>query len=576
MAGAALAALLQGCSGPEKPTATPAPTQAPAQANDWFVDVAARSGLDFVHRSGRAGQYYLPEIMSGGCAFVDYDNDGDLDVFMVQAGLLEPPGDAAGRSSRPRTGKDADRLYRNDSVPGAGALRFTDVTAKSGIATRGYGQGVAVGDFDNDGWADLYVTSFGPNQLLRNRGDSTFEDVTGTAGADDPRWSTSASFLDFDRDGWLDLFVANYVAFAFPVHKPCYYHGRVDYCSPLSYEPLSHRLLRNRGDSTFEDVSERSRVLTERGNGLGVVAADLDGDGWIDLYVANDQMPNLLWKNQRDGTFRDVGLESGAALSADGSSEASMGVDAGDVDEDGDLDLFMTHLLGGKNTLYVSEGGRTFDDASVRSGVSPPSQTTTGFGTAWVDYDNDGRLDLMVANGSVSALPALLEEGDPFPYAQRNQLFRNEGTGRLRDVSAQAGAAFQLRGTSRGAAFGDVDNDGDVDVLVGQIDGPVRLLQNQVGSRQHWLGVRLLTGGRDALGARAVLRSDGGSSLWRRVRADGSYLSASDPRIVFGLGAGRAGAVLEVHWPDGTRERFRDLPHGRYTSVSQGSGERVP
>jgi hypothetical protein len=548
----------------------------PADATDRFVDVAAAVGIDFAQRSGRASAFYLPEIMGSGAALFDYDGDGDLDAYLVQAGRLEAPGDATGRSSAPRAGAGSDRLYRNE-LEETGTLRFRDVTEGSRIATRGYGQGVAVGDFDNDGRPDLYVTSFGPNQLLRNRGDGTFEDVTERAGVSDHRWSTSASFLDYDRDGWLDLYVANYVDFVFRIHKPCFTpYGQPDYCSPTAFQPTTHRLFRNRRDGTFEDVSESARILGAPGNGLGVVAADVDGDGWVDIYVANDQMENFLWLNQRDGTFRNVALERGAALSLDGSPEASMGVDAGDLDEDGDLDIYVTHLTAQKNTLYVNDGGGFFTDRSFQSGLGGPGQKTTGFGTAWLDFDNDGRLDVLVVNGTVFAIPERARAGDPFPYRQADQLFHNEGGGRFRDVTPEAGAAFRIEGASRGAAFGDVDNDGDVDVLVSRVDDTARLLRNRGDASHRWLGVRLVTGTRDALGARAVLRRPGAAPLWRRARADGSYLSANDPRVTFGLGPQGGGGDLDVVWPDGRRERFRGLPVGRYSDVVQGRGEPLP
>jgi len=577
-----LALAVPACRRPSRPAESPAPAPAraapaaaAASAGDWFVDRAAADGLDFVHRSGRAGQYYLPEIMSHGAALFDFDGDGDLDVYVVQSGRLQPPGDATGRSSEPRVGADADRLYRNDLA--GGRLHFTEVTAQSGIATRGYGQGVAAGDYDNDGRIDLYVTSFGPNQLLHNLGGGRFQDVTDAAGAGDPRWSTSASFFDYDRDGWLDLYVANYVDFAFPIDKPCFMHrGQRDYCGPQTFDPLPHRLLHNRGDGRFEDVSERAGILVARSSGLGVSAADLDGDGWPDLYVANDRRENFLWKNQRNGTFKNVALEGGAALSLDGAAEASMGVDAGDFDGDGDEDVFVTNMTGEKNTLYVNEGHDLFTDSSFKTGLGRSAQASTGFGTAWLDFDNDGLLDLLVANGRVGAVEEQLRAGDPFPYHERNQLFRNQGDGTFREVGAEAGAVFALEGVYRGAAFGDVDNDGDTDVLVTQIDGPLRLLVNQVGSRAHWLGVRLVSGGRDALGARAVLRREGKPALWRRARADGSYLSANDPRILFGLGPDGRGGSLEVSWPDGRHERFRGLPADRYTVVTQGQGEALP
>ena len=540
------------------------------------MDVSERVGLDFVHRNGRSGRFRVPEILGAGAAFLDYDDDGDLDVFLVQGGELEPPGDASGRSSTPRSGPGSDRLFRNDLVPGS-VLRFEDVSARSGIRTRGYGQGVAVGDYDGDGWPDLYVTNFGPDQLLRNRGDGTFEDASERAGAGGSSWSTSASFLDVDRDGRLDLYVARYMDETLRADRACVQpDGRHDYCSPLSFHPLPDRLLRNRGDGGFEDVSERARILGALGNGLGVVAADFDGDGWPDIYVADDQTENLLWLNQRDGTFRNAALEAGVALSADGTAEGSMGVDAGDFDDDGDEDLFFTNLMGQKNTLYVNDGQARFTDRSLTSGLGRLSQPGTGFGAAWLDYDNDGLLDVLLVNGTVLAVEAQRRAGDPLPYRQPAQLFRNLGNGQFREVSGEAGAALALPVVGRAAAFGDVDNAGDVDVLVTEIGGRARLLLNQVGSRHHWLGLRLLTGKRDALGATAVLRRPHGPSLWRRVHTDGSYGSAGDPRILFGLGDQAEAGPVEVLWPDARRERFRGLPVDKYTTLVEGGGEALP
>jgi hypothetical protein len=531
-------------------------------ASAQFVNVAEACGIHWRHVSGGSGRFYFPETMGSGGAFLDYDGDGRLDLFLVNSTRL--PG---------FTGKGPfySALYhqRPDGT-------FEDRTKAAGLAVECYGMGVAVGDYDNDGWPDLYVTSFGPSQLLHNQGDGTFRDVTERAGAGSARWSASAAFVDFDRDGWLDLYVADYVDYTLTTDRACPLPGgRRDYCGPLTYHPLPHRLLRNRGDGTFEDVSEASRIRTALGNGLGVVAADFDGDGWPDIYVANDQTENFLWMNQRDGTFRNTALEAGAALSGDGSPEGSMGVDAGDFDGDGDEDLFFTNLTGQKNTLYVNDGHAGFTDQSLPSGLGRLNQWGTGFGAGFVDYDDDGWLDVLLVNGTVLGIDAQLKSGDALPYKQPGQLFRNLGSGRFREVSEGSGALL-VPAVSRAAAFGDVDNDGDVDVLVTQIDGPARLLVNQVGAKQHWLGVRLLAGKRDALGARAVLRRSDGPALVRRAHSDGSYCSANDPRVLFGLGASASGGVLEVSWPDGRRERFRDVLAGRYTTLSEGRGEAMP
>ncbi len=578
-----------------------APWSPAAAETPLFKDVAAESGLDFTHWNGMSGEYYFPEMTGQGAALLDYDNDGDLDVYLVQGALLGP-GKKRADALFPYQGSwpPSDRLYRNDlkvGVSGGRRLRFTDVTAESGLAkiATGYGMGVAAGDVDNDGFTDLYVTNYGPNQLLRNQGDGTFSDVTETAGLDDPAWSTSAAFFDFDRDGWLDLFLANYVVFDVVRNPECFApSSRRDYCGPSAFPGVADRLWRNRGDGSFEDVSVRSRVGAEKAAGLGVVAADFDGDGWLDLYVANDGEPNHLWLNQRDGTVRDEALLAGVAVNREGEPEASMGVSAADFDGDGDDDLFMTHLMSETNTLYVNDGG-LFEDRTLETGLAAGSLTFTSFGTAWLDVDNDGWLDLMIANGAVKVLEALAREGDPYPLAQPNQLLMNAGGRRFEDATARAGEAFQAAEVSRGAAFGDLDNDGDVDVVVCNNNGPARLLRNQVGQHAPWLGLRLVgKGGRDMLGARAEVKRAGAAPLWRTVRTDGSYCSASDPRVVFGLGGGSkvagdrvagdrvagdrvAGDPVEavrVHWPDGTAETWPAPALGRYTTLRQGTAPK--
>ncbi len=437
--------------------------------------------------------------------------------------------------------------------------------------------GAATGDIDNDGWVDLYVTNFGRNRAWHNEGDCTFTDRTASTRLGDTRWSVSAAFFDYNRDGWLDLFVGNYVNFTLADHRPCYAPTSAqDYCSPQIYEPLQNRLYRNQGDGTFQDVSVRSGISRESGGALGVVTADLNGDGWADVYVANDGRPNQLWINRRDGTFENEALLAGVAVNMDGAAEGSMGVDAADFDGDGDEDLFMTHISDETNTIYVNDGQGWFQDQSAQTGLGTPSQGYTAFGTAWIDYDNDGWLDLFVANGEVKIIPALARAGDPYPLHQPNQLLRNLGNGRFKDITAQAGDAFKLSEVSRGAAFGDIDNDGDVDILVTNNNGPSRLLLNNVGNRSHWLGLRLLTRtGRDAVGARVVAYRPSQPPLWRRLRTDGSYASANDPRVLIGLGNNAEVTSLQVHWPSGLIEQWRGLPVDRYSNLREGEGESL-
>jgi hypothetical protein len=543
---------------------------------DIFVDVAAASGLDFVHFNGMSGELYYPEMVGGGAALVDYDDDGDLDVYLVQGTMMGPAKTIAEATFAPRHPEPlTDRLYRNDSEPGAG-LVFTDVTAQASLTASHYGMGVATGDYDNDGRVDLYVTNFGPNQLLRNNGDGTFADTTAAAGVGDTRWSVAASFFDYDADGWLDLFVANYVDFSYAVHKVCARRsGERDYCGPLAYEPQPDRLFRNRGDGTFEDVSVRAGISTSSGAGLGAVAADFNGDGRNDIYVANDQTENQLWLNQGDGRFVDDAVLAGCAVNRHGLPEASMGVAGEDFDDDGDVDIFLSHLTGETNTLYVNQGGGTFQDRTLEHGLATPSLPFTGFGTGWLDYDNDGRLDVLVVNGEVRGIEALLQARDPYPLHQRNQLFHNLGGGLYEEVSTRAGAVFELSEVSRGAAFGDLDNDGDTDVLVVNNAGPARLLLNQVGQAAGWIGLRLIGRDqpRDMIGARVALARRDLPTLQRRVHSDASYASASDLRVHFGLGDRADVEAIEIVWPSGLIETFTDLPVGRYSDVREGTGQ---
>jgi hypothetical protein len=571
-ASALVAALAAGCSRADRVEGRDGTAVAPAAVtSDWFVDEARASGLEFTHTNGMSGKFYMPEVLAPGVALFDYDNDGDLDVYLVQGQPL-----VAGAAASP--GPSQDRLFRNDLATGpdgARRLKFVDVTAASAIAPRGYGMGVAAGDVDNDGRVDLYLTKFNaPNELWHNDGDGTFTDWSARTRTNHTSWSSSAAFLDVDRDGWLDLYVASYLRYSLANDAPCASAAGVrDYCTPDSYQPLPGRLYLNRRDGTFADVSVSSGVAREYGPGLGLSTADFDGDGWMDIYVANDGKDNQLWMNRRNGTFENTALLSGVALPVTGKAEASMGVDAGDFDDDGDEDLFVTELTGEGSNLFVNDGSGLFEDRSAASGLGPASLGYTGFGTAWVDFDSDGRLDLLSVNGAVQVIEQLRQAGDPLPLHQRKLLLQNRGAGRFEDVTAQAGAAMALSEIGRGAAFGDVDNDGDVDVLVGNNNGPVRLLVNHLGSR-HWMGLRLTgVGGRDMLGARVEVLGPRGRSSWRRVRADGSYASANDARVLVGLADSAEPRTVRVTWPDGKSEAWNQVSADRYTTLVEGTGQ---
>jgi enediyne biosynthesis protein E4 len=574
-----LIAAIAGCRDRSRERGAPAEARAaPTAIGPWFDEVAASTGLTFTHFNGMTGEFLYPELMAPGVALFDFDNDGDLDVFIVQgrmlgnksiADALFPPRDPSSLRGR---------LFRNDLEIHADhtrTLRFTDVTAASGIDARGYGMGVATGDFDNDGCVDLYVTNLGPNQLFHNNCDGTFTDVTNKSRTAGAGWSVSAAFVDFDRDGLLDLFVGHYLNYTVAGNIRCYgLAGEADYCPPHVYTAQPSHLYHNDGDGTFTDVTAAAGLAAEFGPTLGVATGDFNGDGWIDIYVANDGQPNQLWINQRNGTFRNAALLAGAALGANGEAKSSMGVDAGDFDNDGDEDLFVTELTGQGVDLYVNNGSGVFEELSARAGLRLASLPSTGFGAAWLDFDNDGWLDLLTVNGAVTRNAAPGARQHAFSLQQRKQLFRNTGQGRFEDVSDRAGAAFQVPDVSRGAAFGDIDNDGDIDVVVGNASGPPHLLVNNVGQRAHWIGVRVVgqQTPRDMVGARvAVVRPDG-STLWRRARADGSYASANDPRVLAGLGDSTKPPTVRVQWPDGRVEEWRGITIDRYTTLKEGAG----
>ena len=544
-----------------------------------FHERAAEVGLIFRHQNGARGRYLLPEIMGSGAALFDVDGDGDLDAYLVQGADLGPAANAAGSPAR-------DRLFRNELAE-TGELRFVDATEGSGIEEAGYGMGVAAGDFDGDGRVDLYVTNLGPNRLWRNVGNGRFEDVTAVAGADDPRWSVPAAFFDYDGNGTLDLFIANYVDFNLGSHTLCTFgSGEPDYCSPKTYRAEPDRLFRNLGDGRFAQTTERAGLATEFGNGLGAVPADLDLDGRLDLYVANDGTPNQMWMNRGGGSFENRALFGGSAVNRRGEAEAGMGIGAGDMDGDGDEDLYVTHITGETSTLYLNDGHGHFTDAGMPAGLDPPSRPMTGFGTGWLDFDNDGDLDLLAVNGAVrrldrarsgkaAATRAAAGSDHERRFGQPNQLFRNLGDGRFEDASSLGGPAFAAYEVSRGASFGDVDNDGDTDVLITNNNGPARLLLNLVGQDSGWIGLRLVTadGDRDAIGSLVRVVLDDGRTITRRVRTAMSYASSSDPRVLIGLGSAEVEDV-QISWLGGADESFGALPPLTYHELRQGESRR--
>ena len=524
----------------------------PVWAAVRFVDATAETGLDFVHDSGMVGELWTVEITGAGVALLDFDGDGRLDVWLVQGGPL------AGRQQRPLP---SDRLFRN--VRSNGQLRFQDVTTAAGLTATGYGMGIACADIDNDGDTDVFLANYGANQLFENLGDGRFRDATARAGLAAEHWSIAASFADIDADGLLDLYVANYLDFSIDRHNPCRTHAsRPSYCAPSNYARVPDRLYRNLGDGRFEDISRSAGIDAVARAGMGVIATDFNGDGQADFYVANDADENLLWLNQGGARFADAALLAGVAVNADGVAEASMGVAAADHDLDGDVDLFLTHDVKESNTLFVKAGGGWFEDRTSLAGLAASSMAYTGFGTGWFDADHDGDWDLFAANGAVSIVEAQRAERIRPPLRQFNQLWLNDGRGGFRLVDG--GPAFAAHDTSRGAAFGDLDDDGDIDIVVANNHGPARLYRND-SAPKHWLGLALEDPTGTALGSTVWLEAQ--PPRRRRVRTDGSYASAHDARILFGLGAESAAQQVRVRWADGVEQRFGPLPVDRYHTL---------
>jgi enediyne biosynthesis protein E4 len=528
---------------------------------------SSATGITWRHVNGRSSQAYLPETTGAGCAFFDYDNDGWMDIYLVNSGRCDfydpvPP--------------LRNALYRNNRDG-----TFTDVTAKAGVAGGGYGMGVAVGDYDGDGFQDLYVTQYGRSILYHNNGNGTFTDVTEKAGVAAPGWATSAVWFDYDNDGRLDLFVCRFVDFSKEKNKFCGnpQTGERYYCIPQVYDPMPSWLFHNNGDGTFTDVSKDSGIHQQLGKAWGVVATDVDNDGLLDLFVANDTTANFLFMNRGHGRFEETGLIAGVAYDEMGHARSGMGVDSADYDQDGWLDLFVADVDHEKYALYHNNHDGTFADVSAPNGIGQATFLLSGWGLKFFDFDNDGNLDLFLANGHPD--DHIHERFANVTYEECMLVFRNTGgSGQhaFENISAEAGPIFQEKFACRGLALGDFDNDGAVDVLVSVNNSAPLLLRNLAATRNHWVGVHLVgrKANRDAVGARITYQS-GDLRRSRFKVGSGSYLSSHDPRVVLGLGNRTKIDWVEVQWPQPSArtERFADLPLDRYTALQEGTGTPV-
>jgi len=566
-----------GCKKPAAPQLVTKETSA------WFEEVTQRSGLNFVHSAGT--NFFMPDQMGSGGALFDYDNDGRLDLYLVQNG---------GPKSR-RT----NQLFHQEPEG-----HFKDVSAGSGLDVAGHGMGVAVGDVNNDGWPDVLVTEYGALRLFLNQGNGKFADITQSSGLDNPRWSTSAAFFDYDRDGWLDLVVANYLDYD-PTQQ-CYdVKGALEFCGPHEFPGLATRLFRNLGagdgaesasaananpfsvsaraaagtKGRFEDVTVRSGLARVPGPALGVLCADFDGDRWPDIFLADDGKPNRLFVNQRNGTFKEESALRGIAYNAIGQTAGNMGIAIGDVDGNGAFDIFVTHLAEEFHALWMQGPLGVFQDRAALAGLTRQGWRGTGFGTALVDFDHDGAPDLAFVNGLVKRakeIPSEVGAVDPFwiPYAQRNQLFANDGRGTFHDISLQNAALCGKAMVGRGLACGDLDNDGAVDLLVTSIGAPAQLFRNVASHRGHWLIVRAIdsaAGGRDAYGAEIIVQA-GNRRWWRLLHPAYGYLCSNDPRVHFGLGTANRVDSMHVIWPDGSEETFPGSAVDTMLSLRKGAG----
>ncbi|QDV09067.1 ASPIC and UnbV [Planctomycetes bacterium Poly30] len=570
-----LTALLFGLASPAPSSALP--QEGGAAMKPWFTEVAKEAGVTWSHVSDRTDRFRFPEIMGGGTALFDYDGDGDLDLYLVQGGVLTPPPPPA-EGEAPAPTPPGNKLFRNDSA--GGLILFTDVTDEAGVGDTTYGMGAACADFDRDGDIDLYVTNVGPNKLYVNNGNGTFTDQSKKLKVDDARWATSAVFFDADGKNGLDLYVVNNLGWSEAIETPCVnYYGEPDYCSPNNYNAPSVDVLYMHGRLGYGDATIRAGIEAGFGNGLGVTVGDYDNDGDADVYVANDATPNVLWRNDGAGKFEDIGLEVGCAVNGLGAPEAGMGVQFIDMDSDGHLDLYMTHLRRETNTFYRNLGNGKFSDKTNMTGTSRASLNMTGFGMGFHDFDHDGVLDLFVANGAVQAWKDDERFSKTDAYAEPNHLYRGQMRGknvRLSLVQEEGATANPVIGTSRGAAFGDLDGDGDVDAVVVDLDANVEILRNDApAAGTHWVGFRVVEEKRgklaDVHGARvSIAGMEEGTRQQRQAEPCYSYLSSNDPRVHFGLGAGEMAKDVRVRWPDGTEQAFGDLAAGQYHVLKRG------
>ena len=531
-----------------------------ADTNIQFVDVTQEAGIHWKHVDGRSGQKYFMETLGSGAAFFDYDADGDPDLYFVNGAPL--PGYVSQEIP-------TNCLYRNN-----GDGTFTDVTEKAGVGDTGYGHGCAVGDYNNDGQLDLYVTNYGTNRLYRNNGDGTFTEVAESAGVTEPRWSTSCAFADYDRDGNLDLYVVNYIVFDINENPWCGLRekGIRAYCEPDNFIAQSDTLYRNNGDGTFTDATQTAGIYNTTGKGLGVVWGDYNNDGAADIYVANDSTENLFYRNNGDGTFEEVGFMVGVALSENGAAENGMGTTFGDWNNDGWFDLTVTNYAQQTNTLYHNDADGFFTDATTTTKTAQRTYPYLGWATAFIDYDNDGYQDLFVANGHLHE--NLAELGQEGTYGQRNLLFRNNSNGTFTEISETLGPGMKLTDVSRGATFADYDLDGDIDIVVTNSNTAPRLLRNDGGNRKNWLQIRLTAtnGSTDAIGARVKITT-GKLTQTREVRSGDGYLSQQDLTLHFGIGDSEQVDSIEVQWQTGAKQFIGSVPANQVLSLEENGDE---